>query len=57
MAALILLTSIVGAIAILKMDKAERLIPIQGEFGIESVEEPIDDEATIEEPSEEVGDE
>ncbi len=56
-AALILLTSIVGAIAILKMDKAERLIPIQGEFGIESVEEPIDDIATIEEPSEEVGDE
>ncbi len=57
MAALILLVSIVGAIAILKMDKAERLIPIQGEFGIESVEEPIDDVATIEEPSEEVGDE
>ena len=55
--ALILLTSIVGAVAILKMDKAERLIPIQGEFGIESVEEPKDDTATIEEPSEEVGEE
>ena len=56
-AALILLTSIVGAVAILKMDKAERLIPIQGEFGIESVEESIDDEAIIEEPSEEAGEE
>jgi len=50
MTALILLTSIVGAIAILKMDKAERMGPIIGEFGVESVEEPIDDEASVEEP-------
>jgi len=57
MTALILLTAIVGAIAILQMDKAESLISIEGEFGIESVEEPIDDEASIEEPSEEVGNE
>jgi len=67
MTALILLTSIVGAIAILKMDKAESLIPLKGEFGVESIEEPIDDEASveepaieeppIEEPSEEVGNE
>lgn len=62
MTALILLTAIVGAIAILKMDKAENMLPITGEFGIESVEEPIDDEASveepsIEEPSEEVGNE
>jgi NADH:ubiquinone oxidoreductase subunit 6 (subunit J) len=57
MTALILLTAIVGAIAILQMDKAESLLSIQGEFGIESVEEPIDDEASVEEPSEEVGNE
>ncbi len=50
MTALILLTSIVGAIAILKMDKAETMGPIIGEFGVESVEEPIDDEASVEEP-------
>ncbi|TFH11806.1 MAG: NADH-quinone oxidoreductase subunit J [Candidatus Thorarchaeota archaeon] len=63
MTALILLTAIVGAIAMLKMDKAESLISIEGEFGIESVEEPIDDVASVEEseegeePSEEVGNE
>jgi len=57
MTALILLTAIVGAIAILKMDKAETMMPIKGEFGVESVEEPIDDEASVEEPSEEVGNE
>lgn len=62
MIALILLTSIVGSIAILKMDKAESLIPIKGEFGIESVEEPIDDVASVEEqsteePTEEVSNE
>lgn len=60
--ALILLTAIVGAIAILKMDKAEGLMQIEGEFGVESVEEPIDDGASVEEPpvedpSEEVGNE
>jgi len=53
MIALILLTSIVGAIAILKMDKAETMGPIIGEFGVESVEEPIDDVASVEEPSKE----
>jgi NAD(P)H-quinone oxidoreductase subunit 6 len=57
MTALILLTAIVGAIAILQMDKAESLISIEGEFGIESVEESIDDEVSVEEPSEEVGNE
>jgi NADH:ubiquinone oxidoreductase subunit 6 (subunit J) len=62
MIALILLTSIVGAIALLKMDRAEVMGPIVGEFGIESVEEPIDDIASVEEepseePSEEVGNE
>ncbi len=53
MTALILLSAIVGAIAILKMEKAESLVPIEGEFGIESVDEPIDDVASVEEPSEE----
>ncbi|TFG32736.1 hypothetical protein EU527_09395 [Candidatus Thorarchaeota archaeon] len=43
MIALILLTAIVGSIAILKMEKAERLVPIKGIYGIESVDEPIDD--------------
>ena len=62
MIALILLTSIVGAIALLKMDRAELMGPIVGEFGIESVDEPIDDIASVEEepseePSEEVGNE
>lgn len=62
MTALILLTAIVGAIAILKMDKAETMTPIIGEFGVESAKEPIDNEASIEEPSieepsEEVGNE
>ena len=51
MTALILLTAIVGAVSILQMDKAESLISMQGEFGIESVEEPIDDIASSEEPS------
>ena len=51
MTALILLTAIVGAIALLKMDKAESLIQIRGEFGIESVDEQIDNVASVEEPS------
>lgn len=51
MVALVLLTSIVGAIAILKMDKAESMTAIIGEFGVESVEEPIDDEVSVEEVS------
>ncbi|MBN2229135.1 MAG: NADH-quinone oxidoreductase subunit J [Candidatus Thorarchaeota archaeon] len=46
MIALILLTAIVGSIAILKMEKAERLTPIVSDFGVESVPEPIDDEAS-----------
>lgn len=57
MIALILLTAIVGAVAMLKMDKSERLISIEGEFGIESVDEPTDDEVTVEEPSEEASNE
>ncbi|MCJ7817789.1 MAG: NADH-quinone oxidoreductase subunit J [Candidatus Thorarchaeota archaeon] len=51
MTALILLTAIVGAIAILKMDKDESLLALKGEFGVESIKEPIDDEASVEEPS------
>ena len=43
MIALVLLTAIVGSIAILKMEKAEHLTPIKGVFGIESMDEPIDD--------------
>jgi len=46
MIALILLTAIVGSIAILKMEKAEHVTLIRGEFGIESVEEPIDNIAS-----------
>ena len=57
MIALILLTAIVGAVAMLKMDKSERLISIEGEFGIESVDEPTDDEVTVEESSEEASNE
>jgi NAD(P)H-quinone oxidoreductase subunit 6 len=44
MIALIMLTALVGAIALLKMDKAEQLGSIIGEFGIES-EPMILDEA------------
>jgi NADH-quinone oxidoreductase subunit J len=36
MIALIMVTSMVGAIALLKMDKAEQLSEIRGEFGIEA---------------------
>jgi len=53
MTALILLTAIVGAVALLKMDKAELMGGIQGEFGIESVDEPIDDVASVEDTAEE----
>ncbi len=49
MTALILLTAIVGAVALLKMDKAELMGPIVGEYGIESIDEPIDDKASVEE--------
>ena len=66
MTALILLTAIVGAIALLRMDKAELMGSIRGDFGIESVDEPIDDVASVddtaektqeEEPSEEADNE
>lgn len=36
MIALIMITSLIGAIALLKMDKAEQLSSIRGEFGIEA---------------------
>jgi NADH:ubiquinone oxidoreductase subunit 6 (subunit J) len=51
MVALIMITSLVGAIALLKMDKAEQMSSIRGEFGIEA--EPHIDEpeaAEVEEP-------
>ncbi|MHA1903844.1 MAG: NADH-quinone oxidoreductase subunit J family protein [Candidatus Thorarchaeota archaeon] len=50
--ALIMLTSIVGSIAILKMEKAERLEPLIAEFGIEAAPEEPD-----EEPEKEASDE
>ncbi|MFW9976194.1 MAG: NADH-quinone oxidoreductase subunit J [Candidatus Thorarchaeota archaeon] len=43
MIALIMITSLVGSIALMKMDKAEQLVSIQAEFGIEAepeLEEP-----------------
>lgn len=43
MIALIMVTSLVGAIALMKMDKAEQLSSIRGEFGVEAefeIEEP-----------------
>ncbi|MFW9925245.1 MAG: NADH-quinone oxidoreductase subunit J [Candidatus Thorarchaeota archaeon] len=43
MIALIMITSLIGAIALLKMDKAEQLVSIRGEFGIEA-EIDIDEE-------------
>ncbi|MGY5875387.1 MAG: NADH-quinone oxidoreductase subunit J [Candidatus Thorarchaeota archaeon] len=60
--ALILLTSLVGAMAIMRMEKAERLKPITAEFGIEVLDledsldespiEPAETESTEEVPSE-----
>jgi NADH:ubiquinone oxidoreductase subunit 6 (subunit J) len=41
MIALIMLTAMVGAIALLKMDKAEQLASITGEFGVEAA--PIEE--------------
>ncbi|MFW9786557.1 MAG: NADH-quinone oxidoreductase subunit J [Candidatus Thorarchaeota archaeon] len=51
MIGLIMITSLVGAIALLKMDKAEQLSSIKGEFGIEAVLEfeeleSVDEEST-----------
>ncbi len=59
--ALIMITSLVGAIALLKMDKAEQLVSIKGEFGIEAepeLQEPevIENEDHLAEESEEVDD-
>ena len=58
MIALIMMTSLVGAIALLKMDKAEQLASIHGEFGVEAepeIEEPdsvVDEEQPEGEPEE-----
>lgn len=49
MIAIIMITSLVGAIALLRMDKAEQLISIRGEFGIEA-EIDIDEEEPESEP-------
>ncbi len=43
--AIILITSIVGSIAILQMEKAEELASIEGEFGIEA--DPSDDNEVV----------
>jgi NADH:ubiquinone oxidoreductase subunit 6 (subunit J) len=58
MIALIMITALVGSIALLKLDKAEQLVTISGEFGIES-ESAINDSETnanehpMDEPKEE----
>ncbi|MHA3962380.1 MAG: NADH-quinone oxidoreductase subunit J family protein [Candidatus Thorarchaeota archaeon SMTZ1-45] len=59
--ALIMITSLVGAIALLKMDKAEQLVSIRGEFGIEAEPElqeldVLEDEEPDTEEHEEVDD-
>ncbi len=63
MIALIIITALVGAIALMKMDKAELMDDIVGEFGVEAMpspEEPTDEQEEPEEPvatTEEVVDE
>ncbi len=54
MIALIMITSLVGSIALMKMDKAEQLVSIRGEFGIEAEPEfeASDSIAVDESPSE-----
>ena len=52
MIALILLTAIVGAIALMKMDKAELVGSIKGEFGPEAMPEPDDSPTEPDEPLE-----
>jgi len=61
MIALIMITSLIGAVALLKMDRAEQMISIEGEFGIESdvdidefkeEAEVVDEEPPAEEPEE-----
>lgn len=49
MIALIMITSLVGAIALLKMDKAEQLVSIRGEFGVEAELEYDEPESVVEE--------
>ncbi|TXT55645.1 MAG: conserved membrane protein of unknown function [Candidatus Thorarchaeota archaeon] len=49
MTALIILTALVGAVVIMKMEKAERLEPIKGEFGIEAETHPAYTETQEEE--------
>ncbi|MFW9767497.1 MAG: NADH-quinone oxidoreductase subunit J [Candidatus Thorarchaeota archaeon] len=50
MIAIIMITSLIGAVALLKMDKAEQLSSIQGEFGIEA--EVDSEESDLEQESE-----
>jgi hypothetical protein len=52
--ALIMVTSLVGAISLLKMNKAEQLVSIHGEFGIEAEPELYESEteASSDEPEE-----
>ncbi|MFX0045080.1 MAG: NADH-quinone oxidoreductase subunit J [Candidatus Hermodarchaeota archaeon] len=63
MIALILFTALVGAIALMKMDKAELLGSIKGEFGPEAMPQPEesatkpDEPMEAEEPEEEVAEE
>jgi NAD(P)H-quinone oxidoreductase subunit 6 len=47
MIALIMVTALVGSIALLKMDKAEQLGSITGEFGVESEPTSIDRETSM----------
>ena len=56
--ALIMVTSMVGAVALLKMDKAEQLSEIRGEFGVEAESEfeetePSNNEVVTDDDSEE----
>jgi NADH:ubiquinone oxidoreductase subunit 6 (subunit J) len=50
--ALIIVTSLVGIIALMKMDKAELMKDIVGEFGIEAMPEPVEPEPEPEETPE-----
>jgi NADH:ubiquinone oxidoreductase subunit 6 (subunit J) len=52
MIALIMITSLIGAIALLKMDKAEQMSSIEGEFGIEAEPEIEDEPEVVEEEPE-----
>jgi NADH:ubiquinone oxidoreductase subunit 6 (subunit J) len=51
--ALIMLTTLVGSVAILRMEKAESLFSIKGEFGVEAAPEATEDvEQPVETPEE-----